>query len=165
MRQKGFTLIELLGAMAVSAMVMMGIVLILAQVMTGSDRNRNQVVALTDVNQAALAIKKDLQMAQSTDLADGEPAPQGSVELTWIDYSGFETETQYNHCSSYTLSGSELRRTYDGVDRVIGRHITYIGFTQNGRMINVVITATGPEPSQRNETLQFSIRMRTEEVQ
>ena len=165
MRQNGFTLVELLGAMAVSAMVMMGIVLILCQVMTGSDRNRNQVVALTDVNQAALTIKKDLQMAQSTDLADGEPAPQGSVELAWIDYSGFDTETQYSHSSSYTLSGNQLRRTYDGTEHVIGRHITYIGFTQNGRMINVVITATSPEPAPRDETLRFSVRMRTEAVQ
>lgn len=165
MRQKGFTLIELLGAMAVSAMVMMGIVLILCQVMTGSDRTRDHVVALTNVNQAALTIKKDLQMAQSTDLADGEPAPQGSVELTWIDYTGFETETQYSHSSSYTLSDNELLRTYDGMKRVIGRHITYIGFTQNGRMINVVITATGSKPSQRSETLRFSVRMRTEETQ
>ncbi|GAI97369.1 unnamed protein product, partial [marine sediment metagenome] len=68
MRQKGFTLIELLVALAIGGVITWGIVVSIHQVAWGTGRTNSQVVALTDVHQAALAIKKDLQMAQSADL-------------------------------------------------------------------------------------------------
>ncbi|MBI4185981.1 MAG: prepilin-type N-terminal cleavage/methylation domain-containing protein [Chloroflexi bacterium] len=164
MNQKGFTLIELLLAMAVGAMIMTGIVLAIFQVSWGTDRSNSQVVALADVAQAAHRIKKDLIMAQSTDLIDGNPVPQSSISLTWIDYTLFTSSSATAHASSYLLSGTLLQRTYDGTVSIVGRNITSLGFTQNGRVINVAITATGPKIQQRQETLQFSVHMRPEEV-
>ena len=163
MRQKGFTLIEVLVAMAVSGIVMAGIVLAIYQVVWGTDRSNSQVVALTDINRAVLSIKKDLMMTQNTDLTDG--VPQSSVTLTWIDYTSFETENTTFHSSGYTLLGTELLRTYDGTPSIVGRHITSIGFTQEGKVINVVITATGPGAAQRSETIRFSTYIRAEKVE
>jgi len=163
MRQKGFTLIEVLVAMAVGGILMAGIVLTIFQVSWGSVRTNDQVVALTDVNYATLWLKKDLQMAQSTSLTDGVPA--SSVTLSWTDFTGWATEETRDHSSTYALSGTELRRTYDGTVRVVGRYITSIGFTQNGRVVTIVITDTGPGVSQRVETLKFTVQMRTEETQ
>ena len=153
--------------MAVGGIVMAGIVLAIFQVSWGSARSNDQVVAATDINYAALRLKKDLQMAQSTSLTDGDPIPQSSVTLDWTDYTGWAMEETRDHSSTYSLSGTELLRTYDGTVSVVGRHITSIGFTQNDTVINVAITATGPGNTQQSETLNFSVNvhMRPEGVQ
>jgi len=163
MRQKGFTLIEILVVMAVGGILMTGIVLSIYNVVWGSARSNSQVVALTDVNHAAWWLKKDIMMTQNTDLTDG--VPQSSVTLSWTDYTGFEPEDARNHSSAYVLSGTELRRTYDGIVNIAGRNITSIDFTQDGRVVTVVITATGPGVSQRSETLKLIAYTRTEGVQ
>jgi len=165
MRQKGFTLIEILVAMAVGGILMAGVVLGIFQVSWGTVRTNDQVVALTDVNNAALWLKKDLQMVQSTSLTNGVTA--SSVTLEWTDFTNFEEEENKNHTSTYALSpsGTKLIRTYDDTPSVVGRHITSIGFTLAGRVINVVITATGPGNSQRTETLKFTVHMRYEGVE
>jgi len=90
MRQKGFTLIELLVALAVGGLVIMSAVGVIYQVVWGTSRTNSQVVALTDVHQAALRLKKDIVMAQTTDLIDGYP--QDSAVLSWTDYTSFDPE-------------------------------------------------------------------------
>jgi len=165
MNQKGFTLVEFLVAMAVSAMVMTGIVVAINQVVWGTGRSNSHVVALADVNHATLSIKKDIQMAQDTDLTDGDPVPQSSVTLTWTDYTGFEEEGNKSHYTTYTLSGTELHRDYDGTVSIVGRHITSVGFIQNDRIVTANITATGPGVPQRFKPLKFSMQMRSEEIQ
>ena len=131
------------------------------QVVWGTDRSNSQVVALTDIDGAALAIKKDLIMTQDTDLTEG--VPQSSVSLTWIDYTSLATANQSAHYSSYALSSTELQRTYDGTLNIMGRNITSISFTQEGKVIDIVITATGPGAAQKSETLRFSTCIRAEE--
>ncbi len=162
MRQQGFTLIEILVVMAVSSVILTGAVFSIYQVMVGTDRSNSQVVTLTDINVAVLAIKKDLLMTQHTDLTDNVSS---SANLTWIDYTSFASANESNHFSSYTLSGTELRRNYDDVVSIVGRRITSIDFTQNGRVVSVVITATGPGIQQRSQTLEFSGHIRAEVVE
>ena len=162
MRQKGFTLVEVLVVLAVSGVLLTGLITSIFQVATFTDRSNSQVVALTDLNHAALSIKKDLQMTQNTDLADN--VTQSSVWLGWTDYTSFETGNM-THSSSYALSGTELQRTYDGTVGIAGRNITYLSFTQNGRVINVVITAAGSRDPQQSETLKFRVYLRSGGVQ
>jgi len=160
MRQKGFTLIELLVALAVGGLVIMSAVAVIYQVFWGTSRTNSQVVALTDVHQAALRLKKDIVMTQTTDLADG--VPRDSVTLSWTDYTSFEEEENKDHSSAYNLlSDGVLQRTYDGTTSIVGRNITYVSFTQDGRVINVVITATKGGVTPRSETLEFSVYLRT----
>ena len=163
MNQKGFTLIEIMAVMAVGGMIMTVALLSIYQVVWGSARTNDQVSALTDVNYASLWIKKDLQMAQYTDLTEG--VPQSSVVLSWIDNTGWAGDNA-THSANYILSGTELLRTYDGTPRVVGRYISSIGFTQEGRVITCSITATGPGILEREEMLGLSIvtHMRTEEL-
>jgi len=161
MKQKGFTLIELLVALAVGGLVIMSALGVIYQVMWGTSRTNSQVVALTDVHQAALRLKKDIVMAQTTDLTDG--VPQDSATLSWTDYTSFgdlEPEERI-HASSYELLGNELQRTYDGTTSIVGRNITSVNFSQDGRVINVVITATEGDVTPRSETLEFSVYLRT----
>ena len=166
MNQKGFTLIEILVAMAVGGMVMAVALLSIYQVVWGSARTNDQVAALTDVNFAALWVKQDLQMARYTDLTDGVPQ-SSSVSLRWIDNTGFVAEEERIHSANYTLSDTELLRSYDGTVTVVGRYIKSIEFTQNGNAVTCNITATGPGIPEREEMLGFSIltHMRPEEVQ
>ncbi len=159
MRQKGFTLIELLVALAVGGLVIVSAVGVIYQVMWGTARTNSQVVTLTDVHQAALRLKKDIVMAQSADF----DLPDGSaVTLSWTDYTSFDPEENKDHSSAYNLlSDGVLQRTYDGTTSIVGRNITYVNFTQNGRVINVVITATEGDFTPRSETLEFSVYLRT----
>lgn len=162
MNQKGFTLIELLVALAVGAVILVGIVISIHQISWGTVRSRSHVVAMADIHFAILPIKKDIQMAQDTDLTDGDPIPQSSVTLTWTDYTGFEEDENKSHYSTYTLSGTELHRDYDGTVSIVGRHITSVGFIQNDRIVTANITVTGPGFLERIETLKFSMQMRPE---
>lgn len=163
MKQKGFTLVEVLVVTAIGGVLMMGLMLSIHNVVWGSARSNNQVIALTDINHAALRIKKDLMMTQYTNLTD---VPQDSVTLSWIDYTGFVSENQSTyHSSSYALSGTELQRNYDSTVSIVGRNITSISFTQNGKAITVVITATSAEGPEQSETLKFSAYIRSEEVE
>ena len=164
MRQKGFTLVELLVALAVGSLVIVGALGAIYQVVWGTSRTNSQVVALTDVHQAALQLKKDIQMAQSAafDLPDGSIA-----KLDWIDYTSFDPAENKDHTSSYKLLDGELRRIYDQgepseITSIVGRNITYVDFTQNpngdnDRVIKVVITAIEGDLTPRSETLEFSV--------
>ena len=168
MRQKGFTLIEVLVVMAVGGVIMAGTVGAIYQVVWGTSRSNSQGIVLTDVNQAAWHITKDLQMANSTGIAVEDSvvlSPESSVTLRWIDFtSAFDPEgAEKNHSSTYSLTDNgKLVRTYDGTASVVGRYITYIGFTQQEEWaVNVVITSTEPTTQQRSKTLEFSVHMRS----
>lgn len=162
MGQKGFTLVELLLALAIGSVITMGTMVSIQQVLIGTDRSNSQVVALADVNRAVMAIKKDLMLTQSANITD---IPQSSVRLSWIDYTGFSSDNWTSHSSTYILSGTNLQRTYDGVTSIIGRHIKSVGFTKNGRVISVVITAAGSGASKREKTIEFSAYIRSEGLQ
>lgn len=171
MRQKGFTLIEVLVMMAIGGVLLTGLVTSIFQVSIFTSRSNSQGIALTDLHQAAFHITKDLQMTQNTGIVKGDSvilSPQNSLTLEWIDCtSEFQPEEERrNHSSTYSLSDNcVLERTYDNAPTpsIIARHITYLRFAQQDeKVVNVVITATGPEPQQRSKTIEFSVHMRYE---
>ena len=164
MNQKGFTLIEVLVVVGVISIVLVGIVASIYQVVWASGRSNSRVVALADLNQAALRLKKDIQMAHETSLPDGEPT-QNSVNLTWTDYTGFDPEDERSHYSNYVLSGTELYRTYDGSNSTAGRHITFIEFTRHDREVSVLMSATGTGWLAQSENVSFKVYMRSEALQ
>ncbi len=106
-------------------------------------------------------------MTQNTDLPiDGSTVTllpgSSTATLGWTDYTSFDPEENKDHSSAYNLlSDDVLQRTYDGTMSIVGRNITYVNFTQDGRVINVVITATKGGATPRSETLEFSVYLRT----
>jgi len=184
MKQKGFTLIELLVALAIGSLVIVGALGAIYQVVWGTSRTNSQVVALTDVHQAALRLKKDLEMAQ-LDVDEGNFPPGGTTVVTltpggltatlvWTDYFGDLEPEDRKHSSSYDLlDDGVLQRTYDDTPSIVGRNITSLEFTQNpdnvedggDRIIKVVITATEGDMTPRSETLEFSVYLRGEGLQ
>ena len=162
-KAEGFTLIEVILALAVGSVILTGAVLSIYSIMVGTGRGNSQTVALTDIDQASLAIKKDLLMTQTTDLG---ATPKSSANLTWTDFTSFGSSNQTkNHSSAYTLSGNQLRRTYDGTLSIVGRKVTSVSFTQSGNFVTVVITANGGGTANQTQTLRFSSHIRMEAIE
>ncbi len=163
-RQKGFTLIELLLALIIGGTALTSALAVYFELMWGNGRIRSVALSGMDVNNAALAIQKDLVMTQSSNLTDGDPTPQNSVTFSWTDYTGFESTNYSTHYCSYSLVGTNLWRTYDGAPEIVGRKITCLGFTRQDRVINVAITSTDPGPPGTDKTVEFSVLTRAEEM-
>ena len=159
MRQKGFTLVEILVTLAVGSVLLIGALLTVQQILLSTGRSNSQVVVLDEVHRAALRIKKDIQSYQSANLTDLQ---FGTVTFRWIDQTGFVPEDERSHYITYSLSGTELVRTSDNIKSILGRHIEYLSFTENGSYIDVVITANSTTFPPRSETLSFSVLKRTE---
>ncbi len=162
MTQRGFTLIELLVALAVGSLVIVGALGGIHQVVWGTSRTNSQVVALNEVNRAALYLKKDLSTYNTAELSDEQP---DSITIIWKDETFEPDQGAREYDATYSLSDTELLRIYtiDGNPtpaQIIGRHITYLSFTRNevnDRFIDVVITATEGDMTPRSETLEFSV--------
>lgn len=157
MKQKGFTLLEILVIVGIGAVLLTVALGSIYQIIYSTKSSGGQNQALTDVNRAALQIKKDIQSTQDTDLSEG--IPQSSVIFSWTDFNATDNNT---HSGNYTLSGTRLLRGYDGESQIIGRYITSISFTQYGRVIEVEITATSNTTPPISKTLEFSTYMRSE---
>ena len=162
MGQRGFTLLEILVTLAIGSVLLGGAFLSVNQILVSTGRSNSQVVVLDEVHRAALRIKKDIQAHTSANLTDLQ---YGSTTFSWIDQTGFAPEDERNHNSIYSLSGTELVRTFDNTPSILGRHITSLSFTDNGTYIYVVITATSSTFPPRSETLSFRVYQRTEEIQ
>ena len=165
MRQRGFTLIEVLVTLAIGSVLLVGAFASVNQIVVSTSRSNSQVVVLDEVHRVALQIKKDIQAHSSANLTDLQ---SGNVTFHWADQTGFAPEDDRLHNSTYSLSDTELVRTFDNKTSILGRHIESLIFTENAeneRYIDVVITATSSTFPPRSETLRFSVCKRREEVQ
>lgn len=162
MNQKGFTLIEILVAMLVGGMLMAGIVTAVFQIVYGAGQIREESVALSDIDNAAHWLTRDVVLGQSTDLVNG--APQVSqMTLTWNDSTWWaEQEESISHYVTYTYSGTALQRNYDGVVTTVGRHLTDVGFSLDGRLVTITLTSSLEEEPRSTVTRNYTIYMRAE---
>lgn len=163
-KTKGFTLIELVLGLAVGTVILSGAVVSIYSILVVTGRGSHQAVSLTDINQATLAIRNDLLMAQTTDFVDG--VPKSSANLTWVDYTtSFGSSTWTLHSSAYTLAGKQLKRTYDGAVSVVGRNVTSLSFIQSGASVSVAISTSNTTPPSGIQTLKFSVHLRSQVAQ
>ena len=139
-RQKGMTLLELMAGMAIGAMIMTGMVALISQEFRGTAIARTSVTATHEVGNAARWLSQDGMMAKNTDLLEGAD-PVDQLTLTWIERYDF---ANIPHSSSYSLSGAQLRRDYDGTVTTVARNISKVEFSQTGRVLIVSISCTPP---------------------
>lgn len=151
-REEGLTLVEMLIALAISSMVAGGLGSALQQFMTTSERTRVAQVALHDVQNTGHWLSIDGKKVTTTDLVDGSPAAN-AMTLSW-------TVDAQVHNSTYSLSGTELRRDYDGAVISVARNVTEVNFSRSGQIITVDLTSspTGRWNSSRDATFNIWVR-------
>jgi len=134
--QRGFTMVELLVAIAISGVIVVGSLILLARIISVSDENRNKTTASQEVQYVGFWISEDIIQAQ--DITLGDPV-NGSVNgfpltVSWVDI-GNETDltddTEYTVI--YTLEGPqegvykiEREKWIDGEPQgktLVGQHI------------------------------------------
>jgi prepilin-type N-terminal cleavage/methylation domain-containing protein len=161
MNHRGFTVVEFLVTLAVGGMVLAGIVPAIFQMTVGLTRNNGEGIALSDIQNAAHWLTRDLQMAHTTDLIDLAP-PVSQVTLSWNDLTEWAVnEGSVSHSATYTYSGTTLQRNYDGQVSIVARHLTYVGFSINGRLVTVTLTSSPEDLMPRSsETRTYLIYLR-----
>ena len=84
-------------------------------------------------------LSRDIQMAKTTTLVDEALPVSAPVTLSWTDEFGGTTTS---HSATYDLVGTDIRRTYDGATHTVGRNVTSVTFSLQGRLITVDLTST-----------------------
>ena len=137
--QRGFTLVELLVALGITSAVGTVLVTSLHQMGNFTSRGNAQVSVSADHRTAFRWLARDIAMATSTNLVDENPTVYNGLVLNWSDqYQDAHTP----HSASYSLDGTELKRTYDSDTHTVGRNVTSVEFSREGRRVTVTLTST-----------------------
>ncbi len=163
MKQKGYTLLELLVALPIGAAMLFVIVSSFFQIMQGRVDIAQKNAAMVDIDSAAHWLARDLILAQGTSLEWEGPPPVSVMTLYWRDLTAWAgDEGSVEHSASYTLSGNQLLRDYDGGEEIIvGRHLTNVGFSIEGKKFTVTLTSRPGLPGSA-VTRSFVIQMRSD---
>jgi len=138
--QKGMTVLELVVGMAIVGMLVIGVVTLINHEVKGTAAARASVTNSDQIRGAARWLCKDGCMAESTNLVEGSQ-PVDNLTLSWVER--YEC-VNVPHTCSYSLSGDELRRDYDGTVTTVARYISGIEFSQTGDVLTVSISCTPP---------------------
>ncbi len=161
MKRNGFTLIEMLVALPIGTAVLLVVVAGLFQIMRGGVNVSEKSIAVNDIDHAFNWLSRDLVQAQETSLTDGEE-PVSAISISWSDLTHWAQDAGSTHHSiTYTLSGTELRRNYDGEVTIIARYVTNIGFSLDGRIFTITLTSR-PGDIDSEVTRSFSTEMRAD---
>lgn len=157
--QKGFTMIELVASLGVTGMILTAAASFYFYEVRGVSTIKASVAASQDIGNAGRLISSDAMMAKSSDLVDGA-ASVDTLTLTWTEWYKLAATP---HTSTYWLSGSELKRDYDGMVSTAARDISSIAFSQADRVITVVISATPSTSPPHTFQQTFRAWLRTKE--
>ena len=150
--QKGMTLIEVVIVVALVGLIGTVTSSATIQFTKVTSHGDDQLQALHDIRNAAYWISIDGHMAQSTDLPTDETVAN-SVTLQWTDYYA---QADVPHTSSYTLSGTELERNYDGSVTTVAQYISSIEFSISNRTMTVtIVSSTGVHQEERTCTIHL----------
>ncbi len=161
MNQKGYTLIELLLVIAITGAIVLGVGSSIVQIMRGGPQITEKSVAMADIDNAAHWLVRDLVLAQTTSLMEGT-SPVSQITLNWSDRTAWAgDEGSVLHSASYSLSETQFLREYDGEVTIVGRHMTNVGFSIDGKMFTVTLTSC-PGWTGSTVTRSFLVEMRSD---
>ena len=147
----GFTLVEVLVAVSILTLAtgLVGGGIFQSQVVQGPWRAG--VVATKEWRNAQSWFSGDALRTQTVDLIDGD-VPSSLVTFTWTSTND-ELRT-----ATYTLSGSDLIREYEGVQTSVARQVVSANFSRNGSLVvmDLEISADGSDTKQ--SSLQIYMR-------
>ena len=122
--QAGMTMVELIVAIAITGVIVAFLGTAIYQIITVSEYGNNRLTALHELQNAAYWLNMDGQGARA---ATGG----GQLVLTLSD----------NSSVTYSLSGTELRRTSGNSQVTLARNISSVTFTVNSRVITMSLTS------------------------
>ena len=152
--QKGATLLELVVGVAITGLIVLGVVGIISHEVKSTATARACVTVADEIENAARWLSHDGMMAESTNLI-ADTLPVNNLTLSWVERYEF---TNIPHNCSYYLSGNELCRNYDGTVTTVARHISGIKFSVNGNCVQFSISRTPPWIGQ-NRTVEKTYRV------
>ena len=152
--EKGATLLDLLAGLAITALIMGGVVALIYQEWNGTAIAKTSVTASREIGNAARLISQDGAMAASTNLIAGAQSTD-QLTLTWVEYSEF---VGLPHVASYWLEGTKLRRDYDGTVTTVAQNISDIEFSQTNHLLTVSISCN-PQWWILDETVEKTYRV------
>jgi prepilin-type N-terminal cleavage/methylation domain-containing protein len=142
--EQGFSLVELLITLAIT-----GIVIIVAGGLI------YQLNIVTDYGNDKLTSWHELQNMSNSFYVDGYEAVSAS--------SGISLSLQLFNGQSvtYSLSGSDLIRTNNGISKILARNVTGLNFSVQNRLIAMNITSTTPGRMGDSEEATYKVFMRS----
>lgn len=144
-REKGMTMVELVIAVAISGIIVAFLGTAVYQITTVSDYGNSQLTAYHELQNASYWLKLDGQEAMSA-------AGGSQLVLTLSDGSTV----------TYSLAGTELRRSSGGLYTVLARNISSATFTINERMVTMNLTSDPPGRYDVSATGTYMVYLRLE---
>ncbi len=153
-KERGATTIEILAGVAILAIITP----VLGSLIHGALTTPKQTVLALQATSGTGAtfqwLSRDITQAQSSNLVNGA-AGVSSATFTWTDYYG---GGQTSHSLAYSLDGTNLQRTLNGVTSTVGRKITDVTFARAGETITVSVTASPATGVTDQKTIRLYLR-------
>ncbi len=143
--QQGMTLVELIVALAITGVIITFLGTIIFQIGNVTGYGGDRLTASHELENASFWFNFDGQQAVSANTSSG-------LTLTLSD----------NSTLTYTLSGSELRRTVGSSYITLARNIASVSFSVSGRVVtmSIIDTPTGGYAVSENGTYRVDLRAR-----
>jgi prepilin-type N-terminal cleavage/methylation domain-containing protein len=142
-RQAGMTMVELITAIAITGIIVVFLGTAVYHIITVSEYGNDEFTALHEVQNAAYWFIKDGQEAKT--------AVGGSqLLLTLAD----------NSTITYSLTGTNLKRTVGSLQTILARNITKATFTVNNRLATMSLTSTPVGRSAVSENGTYMVYLR-----
>jgi prepilin-type N-terminal cleavage/methylation domain-containing protein len=141
--QKGMTMVELLVAIAVTGIIVAFLGTAIYQIITVSGYGNDRLTAMHELQNSAYWFNFDGQGAKSA-------VGGGGLILTLTD----------NSTITYSLAGTELRRTAGGAPMTLAKNIASADFSIDNRVITMSLTASpeGRDDVSENGTYKVYLR-------
>lgn len=144
--QKGITLVELLIATAITGIIVAFLSTAIYQMITVTEYGNDRLTAMHELQNASHWFNLDGQSAVSADA-------NSNLQLTSSDNSSI----------TYSLVGTELRRTADGSQMTLAQNIASATFSIENRVITMSLTSAPEGRDGVSENGTYKVYLRPEE--
>jgi prepilin-type N-terminal cleavage/methylation domain-containing protein len=143
--ERGMTMVELVTAVAVTGVIVAFLGTAVYQIITVSASGNDRLTALHELQNAAHWFNRDAQQAVTASTG-------ATLSLTLSDGSSV----------TYSLAGTELRRTRGATQTTLGRNIAAAAFSFSGRVVTMSLTAAPAGRYGVSESATYQVTLRPE---
>lgn len=142
-KQLGFTLVESVVCLAIILLVVTGAGWVVFYTYKANNAANNMLSAINTIQVAGRWVSQDVQIANRTNLADGaEPINPEATPVSFYR-TDYYLDPPVSSIITYTLSGGELRRDYDGQITIVARDISSAAFSLTSRTVTIAFNKSG----------------------